>query len=71
MMKQHIALNSVPGDHYAAGHFTTLDDWKKGALGCINKVLREPLQLRIHNIVGGGQEWATVELMADAICKNV
>ncbi|KAF1356957.1 hypothetical protein BDV97DRAFT_394824 [Delphinella strobiligena] len=60
----------VLGDDYAAGHFTTSDDWKEGALDCINKVLREPLQLRIHNIIGGGQEWATVELKADAVCKN-
>ncbi|OTA35931.1 hypothetical protein BTJ68_04164 [Hortaea werneckii EXF-2000] len=60
------------GDHPAAGHFTSLEAWKQGALGTINQILREPLALKVVNVVGGGrdQEWALVELEANAVCKN-
>ncbi|KAI7209612.1 hypothetical protein KC333_g8637, partial [Hortaea werneckii] len=46
--------------------------WKKGALGTVNRILRDPLALQVINVVGGGgdQEWALVELKADAVCKN-
>ncbi|KAK5168402.1 uncharacterized protein LTR77_006972 [Saxophila tyrrhenica] len=61
----------VMGTHPAAGHFTSLESWKKGALGVINDVLKSPLQLRVINVIGGGdQPWATVELAADSVCKN-
>ncbi|GAB7343166.1 hypothetical protein MBLNU457_1237t2 [Dothideomycetes sp. NU457] len=59
------------GQHPLAGRYRNLADWKKGALEPINKVLREPLKLKVRNVVGGGeQEWASVELFADAVCKN-
>ncbi|KAI7498870.1 hypothetical protein KC357_g22 [Hortaea werneckii] len=65
----------VMGDHPAAGHFTSLEAWKQGALGTINRILREPLALKVVNVVGGGgssrdQDWAVVELEANAVCKN-
>ncbi|KAI7084218.1 hypothetical protein KC356_g6933 [Hortaea werneckii] len=62
----------VTGDHPAAGHFTSLESWKQGALGTINRILREPLALKVVNVVGGGtdQDWAVVELEANAVCKN-
>jgi len=61
----------VMGTHPCAGHFTSLQSWKDGAFGPINKVLREPLQLKVRNIAGGGdQAWAVVELEANAVCKN-
>ncbi|GIZ40927.1 hypothetical protein CKM354_000424700 [Cercospora kikuchii] len=61
----------VMGTHPAAGHFTSLDAWKKGALGVVNNVLKEPIKLELVNVFGGGdQEWATVELKADSVCKN-
>lgn len=59
------------GTHPAAGHFTTLEAWKEGALGVIQKVLAEPLTMKVVNVVGGGdQDWASVELEANATCKN-
>ncbi|SMR42918.1 unnamed protein product [Zymoseptoria tritici ST99CH_1A5] len=62
---------TVLGTHPAAGHFTSLEDWKKGALGVINDVLSAPLQLKVVNVVGGGDEdWALLELEANAVCKN-
>lgn len=47
----------------------TLETWKVKALGTINKVLQSPLQLKVRNVVAGG-EWATVELEAFGTCKN-
>ncbi|KAF2484452.1 hypothetical protein BDY17DRAFT_128673 [Neohortaea acidophila] len=59
------------GTHPAAGHFTSLQDWKDNALGVANGFLSEPLKLTLVNVVGGGeQEWAFIELKADATCKN-
>jgi len=47
------------------------ESWKEGALGVIQKVLREPLAFKVINVVGGGdQDWALVELEANAVCKN-
>jgi hypothetical protein len=47
------------------------DDWKRGALGVINKALAEPLKMQVVNVVGGGdQDWAVVELEANGRCKN-
>ncbi|KAK0272638.1 hypothetical protein LTR91_017865 [Friedmanniomyces endolithicus] len=62
----------VMGTHPAAGHFTSLESWKKGALGVINERLQQPLALKVVNVVGGGadQDWATVELEANGVCKN-
>ena len=48
-----------------------VDAWKKGALGVVNSFLAEPLKQSVVNVVGGGdQEWAVVELEANAKCKN-
>ncbi|KAK0932540.1 hypothetical protein LTR29_015868 [Friedmanniomyces endolithicus] len=49
-----------------------MESWKKGALGVINERLQQPLQLKVVNVVGGGadQDWATVELEANGVCKN-
>jgi len=34
--------------------------------------MKEPgLKLKVRNVIGGGdQEWAVVELVAEAVCKN-
>ncbi|KAI6865124.1 hypothetical protein KC338_g5185 [Hortaea werneckii] len=49
-----------------------MEAWKQGALGTVNRILREPLALKVVNVVGGGrdQDWALVELEANAVCKN-
>ncbi|KAK5675131.1 hypothetical protein LTS10_012205 [Elasticomyces elasticus] len=48
-----------------------MESWKKGALGVINERLKEPLKLKVVNVLGGGdQDWATVELEANSVCKN-
>ncbi len=45
--------------------------WKEGALGVANKFLSESLKLKVVNVIGGGdQEWAVLELEANATCKN-
>ena len=54
-----------------SAHPQPLESWKQGALGVINRVLRDPLKLKVINVIGGGdEEWAVVELKADAVCKN-
>lgn len=61
----------VIGTHPASGHFTSLEDWQKGALGVVNKSLSRPIKLNVVNVIGGGdQEWAAVELTADSTGKN-
>ncbi|RMY55606.1 hypothetical protein D0863_13260 [Hortaea werneckii] len=52
--------------------FPAIEAWKQGALGTVNRILREPLALKVVNVVGGGrdQDWALVELEANAVCKN-
>ncbi|EMD00717.1 hypothetical protein BAUCODRAFT_20765 [Baudoinia panamericana UAMH 10762] len=48
------------------------ESWKEGALGVINKVLREPLRMKVINAISGGDQsdWAVVELEANSVCKN-
>lgn len=47
------------------------ESWKKGAYGVVNGFLAEPLKQSVVNVIGGGdQEWAVVELEANATCKN-
>ncbi|KXT02725.1 hypothetical protein AC578_5417 [Pseudocercospora eumusae] len=61
----------VMGTHPAAGRFKTLDEWKAGALGVVQKTLKDQIQLELVNIIGGeDQEWAVIELEANAVCKN-
>lgn len=58
------------GRSYATALITAPDDWKKGAYGVVQGMLKEHLTQTVVNVVGGGQEWALVELEADAVCKN-
>ncbi|KAF7196415.1 hypothetical protein HII31_02143 [Pseudocercospora fuligena] len=61
----------VMGTHPAAGRFKTLDEWKAGALGVVQKTLKDQIQLELVNVIGGGdEEWAVIELEANAVCKN-
>ncbi|KAJ9627705.1 hypothetical protein H2203_002917 [Taxawa tesnikishii (nom. ined.)] len=61
---------NVDWEVMGSGRFHTLKDWKEGALDPINSALKEPLQLRVRNVIGGDREWAVVELTADSTCKN-
>lgn len=68
------SLGDIPRNECIGERLLTgcAEDWKKGALGVINAVLKEPLKLSVLNVVGGGdQAWATVELEAKGgVCKN-
>ena len=63
---------TVMGTHPCAGRYTTLEDFQKGTLARLAKIMKDPgLKLRVRNVIGGGdQEWATVELVANAECLN-
>jgi len=51
--------------------FRTLEDFQNGTLKRLAKVLKEPLRFEVMNVIGGDQEWASVELRAQPVeCKN-
>jgi hypothetical protein len=50
---------------------TAPESWQKNALGVAQAFLAKPLEFKIINACGGGdQDWACIELEADAVCKN-
>lgn len=63
---------TVMGTHPCAGHYTSLKDFQDGTLTRLGKIMKPPgLNLAVRNVIGGGEaEWATVELVANAECKN-
>ena len=62
----------VLGSTGASGHFTTLEEWQKGALETAGHVLTAPLKFKLVHLTGGGEQaWTAVELEAlDAVGKN-
>lgn len=63
---------TVMGTHPCAGRYTTLKDFQADTMVRLNNVMKEPgILLKVRNVIGGGeQEWATVELVANAKCKS-
>ncbi|KAK5117465.1 hypothetical protein LTR85_008850 [Meristemomyces frigidus] len=63
---------TVMGTHPCAGRYTTLKDFQDDTMVRLGKIMKEPgICLKVRNVIGGGdQEWATVELVADAECKS-
>lgn len=63
----------VMGHHPLSGLYSTKAAFQKDTLGRLGACFQpeHPIVLNTVNIVGGGEnEWATVELKADGICKN-
>ena len=52
--------------------YTSLKHFQEATLGRLATILKEPgLKIMVHNVIGGEeQEWATIELKANAECKN-
>ena len=74
-MFERISTNvdwTVMGTHPCAGRYTSLQEFQQGTLARLGKIMKEPgLRLMVRNVIGGGeQEWATVELVAKAECKD-
>lgn len=63
---------TVMGTHPLAGHYTSLKDFQQATFARLGKIMKDPgIRLMVRNVIGGGeQEWATVELVAKAECKN-
>lgn len=63
---------TVMGTHPLAGRYTSLKDFQQGTLARLGKIMKDPgIRLMVRNVIGGGeQDWATVELVANAECKN-
>ncbi|KAF2158858.1 hypothetical protein M409DRAFT_30644 [Zasmidium cellare ATCC 36951] len=68
----HDVTWDVPGSSSGSGHFTSLDQWRKIALGGTNEALASPLKFKLVHVIGGGdQAWAAVEMEAlDAVSKT-
>lgn len=64
-------FTTTSGTHPVAGRFTSRSDFYDATLKRLGAILKEPLKMRIRNVIGGGDhEWAVVELIAQAECKN-
>lgn len=63
---------TVMGTHPLAGHYTSLKDFQQATFARLGKIMKDPgIRLMVRNVIGGGeQEWAIVELVAKAECKN-
>ena len=73
---EHVSPNvdwTVMGTHPCAGHYKSLKDFQQATFARLGAIMKEPgIRLFIRNVIGGGREedWATVEMVADAECKN-
>lgn len=61
------------GTHPCAGHYTNLKSFQEATFARLGAIMKEPgIRLAVRNVIGGGEgsDWATVELVAIAECKN-
>lgn len=63
---------TVMGTHVLAGEYHDLTKFQQDTFGRLAKIMKPPgVQLAVRNIIGGDhQEWATVELVINAVAKN-
>jgi len=63
---------TVMGTHPLAGRYRTAQEFQKNTILRLSSVMKEPgMQVKVRNVIGGGdQEWAAVELVIHAECKN-
>lgn len=63
---------TVMGTHPLAGNYQSLADFQQATFSRLGKIMKPPgVALGVRNVIGGGeQEWATVELVINAVCHN-
>lgn len=63
---------TVMGTHPCAGRYHSLQDFQEKTFKRLGAIMQAPgIQLALRNVIGGGdQEWATAELVTNAVCKN-
>ncbi len=62
---------TVMGHHPLAGQYKSKADFQKQTLQRLGAIMKNPIQLEVRNVIGGGdEEWAVVELIATSTCKN-
>ncbi len=62
---------TVMGSHALSGHFPDKKTFLSTSAGPIVAVIDGPLNLQVRRVIGGETEdWAVIELLADAKCKN-
>ncbi|KAI1417784.1 hypothetical protein F5Y13DRAFT_151844 [Hypoxylon sp. FL1857] len=60
---------TLTGSHALSGHYNKASFME--ALGRLNKTFDGPLKIHVQSIIGGEvEEWAVIELAAEAKCKN-
>ncbi|KAF2763543.1 hypothetical protein EJ05DRAFT_42684 [Pseudovirgaria hyperparasitica] len=71
---EHVAENvqwTVMGTHPLSGLYASRTAFVDGTIKRLNAIFKEPIQLKVRNVIGGDdQEWSVTELAADAVCKN-
>jgi ketosteroid isomerase-like protein len=61
----------ILGHHPLAGRYHGITEFQEQILGRLNAIMKNPLQLKVRSVIGGGdEEWAVVELIFDSTCKN-
>lgn len=63
---------TILGHSPMSRHYASKAEFQANTLGVLNeRVLTEPLAMRVVNVVGGGsEEQAVVEMVADRVCRN-
>jgi len=63
---------TVMGTHPCAGRYRSLADFQESTFKRLGAIMKPPgIRLKVRNVLGGvDQEWAAVELIAEAECKN-
>lgn len=73
---KHVSPNvdwTVMGTHPCAGRYASLSEFQQATFARLGAIMKDPgIRLMVRNVIGGGveSEWATVELVAVAECKN-
>lgn len=63
---------TIMGHSPMSGRYTSKKEFVDATLTVLReKVLTEPLRMKVVNVIAGDGEWAAVEMEAiDAVCKN-
>jgi len=59
------------GTHILSGHYSSKESFLSTSVSRIGAVLDGPIKLQVRSIIGGDvEEWAVIEMAAEARCKN-
>ena len=62
---------TVMGSHALSGKYNSKADFLSNSAGRIGAVIDGPMKLKVKSVIGGDvEEWAVIEMVAEARCKN-